>query len=98
MLVAPSNDNANSGYIVTVTYKYWKKQTASTAVETTKTTDPFVVNNYQIVGGAKVPGPFEAGKNYNVTITLYSDGEVLSGDATSEPWEAGDDLDANDEE
>ncbi len=98
MLVAPSNDNANSGYIVTVTYRYWKKQTASDAVLTTKTTDPFVVNNYQIQGGAKVPGPFEAGKNYNVTITLYSDGEVLSGDATSTPWEAGDDLDANDEE
>ena len=98
MLVAPSNDNANSGYIVTVTYRYWKKQTASDAVLTTKTTDPFVVNNYQIQGGAKVPGPFEAGKNYNVTITLYSDGEVVSGDATSTPWEAGDDLDANDEE
>ncbi len=98
MLVAPSNDAANSGYLVTVTYKYWKKQTASQVVLTTKTTDPFVVNNYTINGGAKVKGPFEAGKNYNVTITLYSDGETLSGDATSEPWVAGDDLNANDEE
>jgi len=98
MLVAPSNDANNSGYIVTVTYKYWKKQAANDAVLTTKTTDPFVVNNYTISGGAKVKGPFEAGKNYNVTITLYSDGEVLSGDATSEPWTAGGDLDANDEE
>ena len=97
MLVAPSNDNANSGYLVTVTYKYWKKKSSSLIELVTKTTDPFVVNNYTVQNAAKVVGPFEAGKNYNVTITLYSDGEVASGEATSTPWEDGEDLDANDD-
>ena len=97
MLVAPSNDAANSGYQVKVTYKYWKKQTASQAVEVEKTTEAIKVNNYTIVGGARALGEFLPGKNYNVTITLYSDGEVLNGEATSEPWEDGGDLDAGDE-
>ena len=97
MLVAPSNDAANSGYQATVTYKYYKKQDAKTVVETTKTTDPFVINNYTVTGANKVKGAFVAGKNYNVTITLYSDGEVVNGEATSEPWEDGGDLDAGDE-
>lgn len=98
MLVAPSNDAANSGYVVYVTYKYWKKQTASTVVETTATTNPIIVNNYTSVGGVKVSGAFEAGKNYNVTITLYSDGEVLNGEATSEHWNDGGDLDAGEDD
>ncbi len=97
MLVAPSNDVANSGYQATVTYKYYKKQDTKTVVETTKTTDPFVINNYTVTGGNKVKGAFEAGKNYNVTITLYSDGEVVNGEATSEPWTEGGDLDAGDD-
>ena len=50
-----------------------------------------------MIGGARSLGAFQAGKNYNVTITLYSDGEVLNGEATSEPWEDGGDLDAGDE-
>ena len=98
MLVAPSNDVANSGYQVIVEYKYWKKTSASTATLTTAQTSPITVNNYQVVGGVKNPGAFEAGKNYNVTITLYSDGEVLNGDADSDPWEDGGDLDAGDDE
>lgn len=97
MLVAPSNDAANSGYEVIVSYKYWKKTSASTAALTNGQTQPIKVNNYTIVGGVKEPGAFEAGKNYNVTITLYSDGEVLNGDATSEPWADGGDLDAGDD-
>ena len=97
MLVAPSNDDANSGYEVYVTYKYWKKASASSVTWTTATTSPIKVNNYTIVGGVKEPGAFQAGKNYNVTITLYSDGEVLNGDATSEPWVDGGNLDAGDE-
>ena len=97
MLAAPSDDAANSGYQVFVTYKYWKKQSASQAVQVTKTTEAITVNNYTMVGGARSLGAFQAGKNYNVTITLYSDGEVLNGEATSEPWEDGGDLDAGDE-
>jgi len=97
MLAAPSDDAANSGYQVFVTYKYWKKQSASQAVQVTKTTEAITVNNYTMIGGARSLGAFQAGKNYNVTITLYSDGEVLNGDATSEPWEDGGDLDAGDE-
>lgn len=98
MLVAPSNDVANSGYVVYVTYKYWKKQTSSSVVETTATTNPIVVNNYTIPAGVKEPCAFEAGKNYNVTITLYSDGEVLNGEATSQPWGDGGDLDAGEQD
>ena len=98
MLVAPSNDAANSGYQVKVTYKYWKKQTASQAVEVEKTTEAIKVNNYTIVGGARALGEFLPGKNYNVTITLYSDGEVLNGEATSEPWDEGGDLDAGEQD
>lgn len=97
MLAAPSDDAANSGYQVFVTYKYWKKQSASQAVQVTKTTEAITVNNYTMIGGARSLGAFQAGKNYNVTITLYSDGEVLNGEATSEPWEDGGDLDAGDE-
>ena len=97
MLAAPSDDAANSGYQVFVTYKYWKKKTAALAEQVTKTTEAITVNNYTMVGGARSLGAFEAGKNYNVTITLYSDGEVLNGEATSEPWEDGGDLDAGDE-
>ena len=97
MLVAPSDDAANSGYKVYVTYKYWKKKTASQAIQVTKTTEAITVNNYTMVGGARELGAFEAGKNYNVTITLYSDGEVLNGDATSEPWGNGGNLDAGDD-
>lgn len=97
MLVAPSNDAANSGYEVIVSYKYWKKTSASTAALTNGQTQPIKVNNYTWVGGVKEPGAFVAGTNYNVTITLYSDGEVLSGDATSTPWENGGDLDAGDD-
>ena len=97
MLVAPSNDAANSGYEVIVTYKYWKKTSASTVAWTTASTQPIKVSNYQTVGGVKQPRAFEAGKNYNVTITLYSDGEVLNGEATSKPWEDGGDLDAGDD-
>lgn len=97
MLVAPSNDAANSGYEVIVTYKYWKKTSASTVAWTTASTQPIKVSNYQTVGGVKQPRAFEAGKNYNVTITLYSDGEVLNGNATSEPWTEGGDLDAGDD-
>lgn len=97
MLVAPSNDAANSGYEVIVSYKYWKKTSASTAALTNGQTQPIKVNNYTIVGGVKEPGAFVAGTNYNVTITLYSDGEVLNGDATSEPWADGGDLDAGDD-
>ena len=97
MLAAPSDDAANSGYQVFVTYKYWKKKTAALAEQVTKTTEAITVNNYTMVGGARSLGAFQAGKNYNVTITLYSDGEVLNGEATSEPWEDGGDLDAGDE-
>ena len=97
MLVAPSNDAANSGYEVIVSYKYWKKTSASTAALTNGQTQPIKVNNYTIVGGVKEPGAFAAGTNYNVTITLYSDGEVLNGDATSQPWNDGGDLDAGDD-
>lgn len=97
MLVAPSDDAANSGYKVYVTYKYWKKKAADEAIQVTKTTEAITVNNYTIVGGSRDLGAFEAAKNYNVTITLYSDGEVLNGEATSEPWEDGGDLDAGDE-
>lgn len=98
MLVAPSNDAANSGYEVIVSYKYYKKTTAATVALTTAQTSPITVNNYQIVGGVKDPGAFEAGKNYNVTITLYSDGEVTSGDSDVTPWEDGGDLEAGDDE
>ncbi len=97
MLAAPSDDAANSGYQVYVTYKYWKKKTAALAEQVTKTTEAITVNNYTMQGGARSLGAFQAGKNYNVTITLYSDGEVLNGEATSEPWEDGGDLDAGDE-
>ncbi|MBQ8158667.1 MAG: hypothetical protein IJ081_06575 [Prevotella sp.] len=100
MLVAPSNDDANSGYQVVVTYKYWKKKAADRADLTEVDSKPITVNNYTIdpASGNKIPGAFEAGKNYNVTITLYSDGEVLNGDATSEPWDDGGDLEAGDDE
>jgi len=97
MLVAPSNDAANSGYEVIVSYKYWKKTSARTAALTNGQTQPIKVNNYTIVGGVKQPGAFVAGTNYNVTITLYSDGEVLNGNATSEPWADGGDLEAGDD-
>ena len=99
MMVAPSNDNANSGYQVIVTYKYYKKVNNTTVQQVEVSSNPITVSNYTIdpSSGNKIKKAFEAGKNYNVTITLYSDGEVLNGEATSEPWEDGGDLDAGDE-
>ena len=99
MMVAPSNDNANSGYQVIVTYKYYKKVNNATVQQVEVSSNPITVSNYTIdpSSGNKIKKAFEAGKNYNVNITLYSDGEVLNGEATSEPWDNGGDLDAGDE-
>ena len=100
MMVAPSNDNANSGYQIIVTYKYYKKVNNTTVQQVEVPSNPIIVNNYTInpSSGNKIKQAFEAGKNYNITITLYSDGEVLNGDAGAEPWVDGGDLDAGDDD
>jgi len=87
LLVAPADEH---GYRVEVTYTRTKKVNSTTVQPLSDTAVVDVVRN-AVVAGVKTPVPFEAGKSYNVVVTLYSDGEATS-DTKLEGWENGDGL------
>lgn len=87
LLVAPADA---SGYVVKVTYTRTKKINATTVEPLSDVATINVVRN-AVVSGVKTPVAFEAGKSYNVVVTLYEDGETTA-DTTIEGWESGDGL------
>jgi hypothetical protein len=87
LLVAPADAH---GYVVKVTYTRTKKVNATTVEPLSDVATVNVVRNAN-VSGVKTPVAFEAGKSYNVVITLYEDGETTS-NTTIEGWEDGDGL------
>jgi len=88
LLVAPADAH---GYVVKVTYTRTKKINAATVEPLSDVATINVVRNAN-VSGTKTPVAFEAGKSYNVVVTLYEDGETTA-DTTIEGWEDGDGLD-----
>ena len=88
LLVAPADA---SGYVVKVTYTRTKKINATTVEPLSDVATINVVRN-AVVSGVKTPVAFEAGKSYNVVVTLYEDGETTT-NTTVEGWENGDGLD-----
>lgn len=79
LLVAPNAPK----YEVTLTYKRWKKTSTSDVNEIEGSVTKEVTRN----GGAY----FNAGKSYNVIITLYKDGDA-STDTNLEPWTPEEDI------
>lgn len=79
LLVAPNAPK----YEVTLTYKRWKKTSTSNVNEIEGSVTKEVTRN----GGAY----FNAGKSYNVIITLYKDGDA-STDTNLEPWTPEEDI------
>jgi hypothetical protein len=75
------------------------KQAEAVEVKTVKAHQTLPATSFQKAERAAVALRAQQAKkeNYNVTITLYSDGEVLNGDATSTPWTDGGDLEAGDD-
>lgn len=85
LLVAPNAPK----YEVTLTYKRWKKTSTSNVSEIEGTVTKEVTRN----GGAY----FNAGKSYNVVITLYKDGDA-STDTNIEAWDPEEDINIEGEE
>ena len=74
IMAAPADAN---GYLVTVTYSYWKKLTATTSEEVTGATvaKQIVLMNKT---GVQQPQPYKPGKQYNITIELFKNGTAES--------------------
>ena len=85
LLVAPNAPK----YEVTLTYKRWKKTSTSNVSEIEGSVTKEVTRS----GGAY----FNAGKSYNVVITLYKDGDA-STDTNIEAWDPEEDINIEGEE
>jgi hypothetical protein len=78
LLVAPGAPS----YEMTLTYKRWKKTSTTDYSEIEGTVTKSIARN-------TASALFEAGKSYNVVITLYKDGDAAT-DTNLEQWQSGD--------
>lgn len=86
LLVAPADGN---GYEVEITYSCYKTDGLYEGLKINKTIQ---------LAGTFTNDPFEAGKTYNVIITLYKDGTMDGSTVVIDPWTSGGDINIDNEE
>jgi hypothetical protein len=73
LLVAPADAN---GYEVEIFYTRTKKVNETTVTPISGSVKKTIIRTADDGGGVAVPTNFKAGKGYNITLKLYSDGEI----------------------